>query len=360
MKYTNIIVTIALLWTTSALAQDIQLVGKIQQPLSAPAKQTIKAHAAIVPKTITVFRVQLSDNAWVKLQDKTEVEQAESLSTENNTDTFGGNAKGVQLGMNNVPVLDQGPHSTCVTFASSAVISAALNRGDYISELCQLQLGRYLEKNSYTLSGWDGSFGPAVLNQMQSFGIVSKQTQRAKGCGGFTEYPTSTLDEPQIDVSLTDYHQMSEPMPEQIGWSPILDAYQVFVDKVSPNKTLENVIAALNAGDRLTFGVLLFRLDQGVGGAVGKHNVAYDTWILTPEIIQAINSKTTEVGGHEMIITGYDNDAVAVDSQGRTHKGLLTLRNSWGDKLGDQGNFYMSYDYFKSLTIEAQRIRSSN
>lgn len=356
MKYITIIGTVALLWTTSVLAQDIQLVGKIQQPLSTPAKQTLKAHATLIPKTITVFRVQLSDNAWTKLQDKTETGQAESF----NTDTLGGNTKGVQLGMNNVPVLDQGPHSTCVTFASSAVISAALNRGDYISELCQLQLGRYLEKNSYTLSGWGGSFGPSVLNQMQNFGIVSKQIQREKGCGGYTEYPTTTLDEPQADISLVDYHQMSEPMPAQIGWSPILDAYQVFVDKVSPNKTLENVIASLNAGDRLTFGVLLFRLDQGIAGAVGKHNAAYDTWILTPEIIQAINSKTTEVGGHEMIITGYDNDAVAIDGQGHTHRGLLTLRNSWGDKIGDQGNFYMSYDYFKSLTIEVQRIRSSD
>jgi C1A family cysteine protease len=61
-----------------------------------------------------------------------------------------------------------------------------------------------------------------------------------------------------------------------------------------------------------------------------------------------------------MIITGYDNNATAIDTQGRVHKGLLTLRNSWGNKVGDQGDFYMSYDYFKALALEVQRIRSFN
>ena len=58
-----------------------------------------------------------------------------------------------------------------------------------------------------------------------------------------------------------------------------------------------------------------------------------------------------------MIITGYDDDAIATDEKGQTYKGLLTLRNSWGKNAGDAGNFYMSYDYFKRLGVEVQRIR---
>lgn len=61
-----------------------------------------------------------------------------------------------------------------------------------------------------------------------------------------------------------------------------------------------------------------------------------------------------------MIITGYDDNAIAVDADGQPHHGLLTLRNSWGEAVGDHGNFYMSYDYFKILAIEVQRIRSIN
>ena len=64
-----------------------------------------------------------------------------------------------------------------------------------------------------------------------------------------------------------------------------------------------------------------------------------------------------DIAGHEMIITGYDDRAVAIDDHGRAHKGLLTLRNSWGALAGDKGDFYMSYDYFKAFVMEVQRIR---
>jgi len=365
MKPIHIIITAAILWSTNALALDVQVVGQVQQPIQQPIQQPrpqankiIKSQATILPATVTLLKVKLSNNALEKLQVRA---AAEYKAMEAATPTaYSAKANSVQLGMNNLPVLDQGPHSTCVAFAASAVISAALNRGDYVSELCSLQLGRYLEKNGYTMSGWDGSFGVTVLSQMQMFGIVSKDTQRTTGCGGYTEYPTNTLDEPQTDISVTDFHQISEPMPEYIAWSSVLDLYQVFVDKIDPNKALTQVIDSLNAGDRLIFGVLLFRYDEGIAGAVGKHNGSYDTWVLTPEIVKAINSKTAEVGGHEMIITGYDNNAKAIDSQGRIHKGLLTLRNSWGSEVGDQGDFYMSYDYFKSLAVEVQRIRNLN
>ena len=102
---------------------------------------------------------------------------------------------------------------------------------------------------------------------------------------------------------------------------------------------------------------LLLDFDLGMMGAVGTRNSDFDTWVLTPEIARDIYLRP-KFGGHEMIITGYDDEAVATDDQGRKHKGLFTLRNSWGDKIGDKGNFYMSYDYFKVLVIEAQRIRT--
>lgn len=340
------------LWTTQTFAQDIQVVGKLQSGVPQP-KQTFQANAITLPKSVTVMKIQLSEHGWSQLQEKTEAEI--SHHSEPSSEKISG---GVQLGMNNVPVMDQGPHSTCVVFAHTAAISAALNKGDYFSELCQLQLGSYLEKNAYTLSGWNGSFGPMVLNQMQVFGVVTKETQRKLGCGGYTEYPTYHSEEPKLELSPTDYHLMSNPLPDQIGWSAILDAYHVFIDQVDPENTLTEVKKSLNAGDRLTFGILLFRLDQGIAGAVGKHTATNDSWVLTPEIIQSIESQDSEVGGHEMIITGYDDNAIAVDPHGQIHKGLLTLRNSWGEKLGDKGNFYMSYDYFKALAIEVQRIRN--
>jgi hypothetical protein len=355
----RILTAATLLFAGTAFAeQDIQFVGKIQQPIS-PESQ-IHANARTfkgpLPTSVTLLKVKLSDHAWTKLQEKTHAEeQSQSIMASQESTTTGQN---VQLGMNNVAVRDQGPHGTCATFANTAAIDAALNRGDYTSELCQLQLGRHLENNGYLVSGWDGSLGPWVLHQMEAFGVVSKKNQRANGCAGFTEYPTRDINEPETEMLLTDYHKISETISNgRVAWSPILDAYQVFIDKVNPEQTLQQVKTTLNEGDRLTFGVLLFNAHQGIAGAVGKYHVTNDTWILTPDIIQAINNQG-EMGGHEMIITGYNDDAVAFDNQGNAHKGLLTLRSSWG-AIGDNGDFYMSYDYFKTLTVEIQRIRSA-
>jgi hypothetical protein len=368
MKQAPFVFFVSLFCSSTLFAQDFQFVGKIQQPVNQEVQQVVKAQAMKshpqeqvknmkLPGTITVLKVQLSDHAWENLHDKTEAasvtdKQMMPLSMQTSS-----SQSSVQLGMNNLPIFDQGPHGTCVTFAASAAISAVLNQGDYISELCQLQLGQYLEQNGYTLSGWNGSYGTTVLNQMQSFGIVTKETQFQQGCGGYKAYPVDTVDEPTEALSLVDYHPISQSFPKNIGWSVVLDQYQVFSDKVSPDTTLQQVKNALKAGDRLMFGVMLFRMDQGVAGAVGRYRAANDTWVLTPEIVSAILSQDTEVGGHEMIITGYDDNAKATDSKGRVYKGILTLRNSWGSAYGDEGTFYMSYDYFKTLTLDVLRIR---
>ena len=62
----------------------------------------------------------------------------------------------IQLGMNGVPVLDQGRFGTCVTFADTAAVDAALGKGDYISQLCLLQFGNYVTQHAYGLQrlGW--------------------------------------------------------------------------------------------------------------------------------------------------------------------------------------------------------------
>ncbi len=157
-------------------------------------------------------------------------------------------------------------------------------------------------------------------------------------------------------MSLDQFHLLSENLADKTSWSPILDLYNA-MDRVDTNKVVNDIKLTLNQKDRVTFAVLLLDFDLGLMGAVGTHHANFDTWVLTPEIARDIYLRP-DFGGHEMIITGYDDNAIAVDDQGRQHKGLFTLRNSWGDKYGDKGDFYMSYDYFKVLVIDAQRIRS--
>ena len=339
-----------MLFSAGVMAQDVKVVGTVDQTLN--NSTLVKAKTNVV-KHITLLKIALSDKALQKVVSRVDsaLKHDASLSV--------GPTKSVQLGMGSVPVLDQGSFGSCVTFADTAAVDAVLNKGDYISQLCQLQLGRYLENNGYNPSGWEGSLGGVVLNQMSAFGIVSKDQQVANGCGGVTEYPVNRNDPiPGTEMSLIDYHQLSEPMDYNVvSWSSVLDIYQVFADQTNLSTTLIEVKAVLNAGDRLTFGVLLPSVNKGTAGAVGKHNATNDSWVLTPEIVKDMQNDN-DMPGHEMVITGYDDNAVAIDDHGRTHRGLLSLRNSWGASIGDKGNFYMSYDYFKTLVIEVQRVRN--
>lgn len=348
---------LTMLLSTNLLAQDIELVGTITKEVKIPSSnsQTIKNQREANIESLKFLKVKLSSHALDHLSQKAK----EALDVNKNSARMqlNGSLPGkINLGMNNVPVLNQGMHGTCVTFAATAAVDASLGLGDYVSQLCQLELGSYLEKNSYSLSGWDGSWGRIALNQMDVFGLINKQYQMEQGCAGIREYPT--YDAPvTAQLSPEEYKSASENMMDRVYWTPILDVFQATSDRVDTNKTLNDVKTALKSGDRLTFGVLLLDFDLGFMGAVGTHQTTFDTWVLTPEIARDVYLHP-EFGGHEMVITGYDDDAVAVDEQGQAHRGLLTLRNSWGDKVGNQGDFYMSYDYFKLLAVEVLRVRS--
>lgn len=336
-------------------AQDIHINGTISHTIK---EQVVSNHnqkivTPFVTRDIKLLNIQLSDKAKKSLIAKTHNAVANQLT---NKTLHGKLPASIQLGMNDVPVLDQGEHGTCVTFAATAAFDAIIGQGDYISQLCQLQLGNYLSTNAYGYSGWDGSLGRWVLSQMETFGVVSKEVETTVGCGGLHEYPNKGPI-PETSISLKKYYKISESMAKiQALWLPILDIYQA-TERFDTNKTLADVKASLVHGDRVIFAVLLLDFDLGMMGAAGKKSDTYDSWVLTPEIARDIFLNPS-FGGHEMIITGYDDEAIATDDEGRTYKGLLTLRNSWGENVGDHGNFYMSYEYFKLLAMEAQRIRS--
>lgn len=335
-----------------AVGQDFEVVGSITQPIH--IKSNPRRFAASPLKEVTLLNIALSAKAQQIVHDQAikALSEAPTFSIEDNK-----LPKKLDLGMNHVPVLDQGYYGTCVVFANTAAVDAAIGRGDYVSQLCLLQLGRYLAANAYIPSGWDGSIGSLVLQQLNTFGIVNKQQQKQYGCGGITEYPISKKEEPAGEMSISDYHHLSESLGDyRVDWSPIVDVYQLFRKEVTADTVLIDVKKSLMASERVTFGILLPLSEEGLAGAVGKYKQAYDTWVLTPNIAQDAGSGPSTVG-HEMIITGYNDEAVAIDDEGHAHHGLLTLRNSWGEGFGDHGNFYMSYDYFRGLVVEAQRIR---
>lgn len=339
--------------STESLSADIKIIGTIdiKKPISKNINEYCHATNLSTP-TISLLKLTLNKKAKRAITNRINKIKFSNPSTDNSLLY----PEQIDLGMNNTPVLNQGIHGSCVVFAVTAAIDAIIGKGDYVSQLCQLGLGRYLENNGHTTSGWDGAWNRTILSQIDLFGFTSKDAQRANGCAGLTEYPMCGLDV-IAEESASDFHKISESLPaNSIAWSSIVDVYQVVSDKANEEEILLKVKKALASGDRVTFGALLLNFNEGIVGAMGSYKQKFDSWVMTPEIEQEINSYTN-FAGHAMLITGYDDNAIAKDQEGRTYKGLFTIRNSWGKNIGDKGDFYMSYDYFKSLALEAQQIR---
>ena len=337
-----------------SFANDIQISGVIE--VNKPEINAHKTRALAVDKSsssINLLKIDLSNKAQniiTKRVNKSMDSHAKMMQS------LAFYPSQVELGMKNVPVLDQGGHGSCVVFAVTGAIDAIIAQGDYVSQICALTLGRHLQNNGYMQSGWNGAWGRTVLSQMELFGYISKKSQRQYGCGGLTEYPIDGLD-PETEESLADFHTKSENLMEKnISWSSIVDVYQVSSDKIDDDKLFYEIKKTLHNGDRVFLGVLLLDYNKGLVGALGSYKAKFDTWVLNKEIMDDFNNNK-EYAGHAMIITGYNDDAIAKDTTGKTYKGLFTLRNSWGSGVGDKGTFYMSYDYFKALVLEAQRVR---
>lgn len=329
-------------------AADISIVGTVDVKKSTDKQLKLKSY----PEKVVLLKLNLTDKAKEKFADR--FQKVKVGFPENNTRS---SPSKIDLGMDNVPVLNQGNHGSCVMFSVTAAIDAAIGEGDYVSQLCQLGLGRYLENHAYTDSGWDGTWGRTVLSQMEIFGIASKDSQRQNGCSGLKEYPMGGQDLFE-EESIDDFHAISEPLSKKhITWTSILDVCQATSDSINQDQILRNVKMALQSGNRVTFGTLLLKFTIGSAGAVGSYKEKNDSWIITPEIAKDIDEET-EFAGHSMVIIGYDDNAEATDSEGRTYKGLLKIRNSWGPNIGDKGNFYMSYNYFKGAVLEAHSIRN--
>lgn len=340
-----------LMGTATSYAEEVTIVGSIKHTLkqSAPFKSKDVASSS-ENKEIQLLQIELSDSTKVLLANRAQSAQV-PVSTFSTTSSQSLDLpKKIQLGMNKVPVLDQGIHGTCVVFALTGAIDAVLGKGDYVSQICHLQLGNYLEKHGYGVSGWNGSWAINVIQQIEQFGIVNRSQQRSKGCGGVYSYPVNNKYNSASFIEPDAFRSMSELIfGKLVNWTEVADY------STEPEKKLNDVKQVLQSGDRLVFAVMLPRVDLGTAGAVGKYKtwIYKDSWVLTPEILKGVDKIDS---AHEMIITGYDDNAVAVDNHGVKHRGLLILRNSWSESVGNYGEFYMSYDYFKLLAYDMKRF----
>ena len=298
---------------------------------------------------IQLLRINFSPRAHQKILNH--LEQLEIASNQDNTAH-----KHINLGMNNVPTLNQGSHGSCVTFALTAAIDALIGQGDYVSQLCLLTLGQYLHQHSFAYSGWEGISPKDQATRILEHGIINKTTQITKGCGGLNQYPLISID-PDNEMSLQDYKEKTEDINELTTFdtSSLLDIYQFLLEESPRKNILAEVKSSLEQGDRLAIASIIIA-DENLS-LWGKYHQDNDSWVYLPELKNAFES-LEDISSHELIIIGYDDDASIIDKYGESHQGILILRNSWGPNAGDHGDFYMSYDYFNAFVFDVLRIRN--
>jgi len=352
-------ILVLLLCTQHVFANEhYQLVNTVEKVIKLTRKQpsistSTSASNQQEPNTkvITLPVYHFSDRTRQAIYDR--IQRSLDHDMYGNKTLHASTSKPVQLGMDQVPVLDQGPHGTCATFAATAAVDAAINKGDYISQTCLLQLGNHLNLTNREPSGWDGLSSYDALDRISTHGIISIKKQKKYGCSGLRYYPYWS-NRSYAPMSPEEYHEHSTSISNQFNWNVLFDQFPAD----SSNKYSTLVKKALKKGNRVTMGVLLPKADSDTMGADGWHHYFNDTWVLTSSISEEL-AYQTELPGHAMVITGYDDNAVAMDGYGHRHHGLFTLRNSWGSWVADWGDFYMSYDYFDALTVDAHEIEKN-
>ncbi len=227
------------------------------------------------------------------------------------------------LTMNNVPVLDQGQHGTCVTFATTAALDALLEQGDFIDQQCTLAHSFFLGNNY-----WEGARQAAeIITPLKTHGIVEQGKCTDK-------YPA-----PSVKINTEDYTAL---VNADVTIETVESSY-------NRNLKLQDIRNSIDNGKRIALGFMVKAnsdpisvrgFDTVIDGKTNKGGL----WACKLEG----NSKNYcgfAFAGHEVVVVGYDDG-----------QELLKIRNSWGNSVGDNGDYYMSYDFFNAMSLDGTSI----
>jgi C1A family cysteine protease len=221
------------------------------------------------------------------------------------------------LGMENVPVLDQGPEPTCITFAVSALVNAYKKAGDFISQQCLLQFSESIATYECP-NAWQGSWSTCILGQIKNYGVVNK-----KDCPN--QYPNKS-------AGRLDYYTHMQ-LSNNGQWSQNYNIY-----KVTNANDINTIKSLLSQKKRILVEFFINKYNN-VGDPIDDYKTGL--WQLpdnTTNAQQVCGYNMQNCAGHSVVITGYDDN-----------RQLLKVRNSWGTEFGAKGDYYMSYNFFRVM-----------
>jgi len=237
----------------------------------------------------------------------------------------------VDLGMNSVPVFDQGAYGTCVTFAATAAVDAILGKKDLISQQCILELNRMLGHNL-----WNGAYyASEVLNPLKKYGII-KQGK------GKVEEGKCNSNYPNVFGLITIFDYKARSSKSGASASKIKSRY---ISSIS----LSDIKTALDAKHRIALGFgMAANQDstsvQGFNMKIGDSHTVGGLWACQQPGSSQFYCKTPN-SGHEVVVIGYDDK-----------QKLIKIRNSWDRSVGEEGNFYMTYTFLEAMSFDGTEI----
>ncbi|MDZ8056272.1 MAG: C1 family peptidase, partial [Aulosira sp. ZfuVER01] len=83
------------------------------------------------------------------------------------------------------------------------------------------------------------------------------------------------------------------------------------------------------------------------------YNSVYDEVNVLKGHIPLPNKRSKVIGGHTVVAVGYHDRKIIENEDGKTSKGALLIRNSWGTRWGQGGYGWLPYDYImEGLTAD--------
>ena len=291
------------------------------------------------------------------------------------------------------PVFQQGKNGVCVTYAITAALNILYkNAENKISKICSLNLGQWLSQqpahffannkqtnplvynaismlknlgiNNYR-SGWDGSYGYVVLSQLSSYGTVSNTSENLQQCGHPPKRAQNSahITEAPSAVSLKEYQDL-QGRNKHYAWQTFCRP-----DKPCQRDTIQKIKQAIDKGNLVVISAILPKIRTNAtsfkyypnlskarpeitGDKLFLEKIENNVFAYTESLYECMSNRLCKQNsfGHAMMLYGYAEDP---DEPGN---GIFYLRNSWGKRAGDIGDYYMTYNYADKLLYEAYEI----